>query len=798
MIRNYFLIAFRNLWRNKVFSAINIVGLTLGTTGSFLIFLWISYATSFDQFHSKKDRIYQVFSNHHSPDGKIETWQNTPYPIMDKLKEIPEIEKSVITTNRNTYIGINKNMYNESSIYVSPDFLHIFDFPLLAGNRETALKEPYYVVISKKVALKLFGNETKDFSKLLGKLVMIDKTNAYHISAIVDDMPANSTIKFDILLPFENFLINEPYVKDVANQWGNFNYSIFILKNEKSILSSINQKIEPIVQKNHPYLINNKEFKVSLMLFPFADINLHSKFENGKSVGGLIDIVNILTIGGVFLLLLTCFNFINLTISQTNLKFKEIGLNKVLGATKWQVFLRFIIEIATVITISFVISGLIILFSWNILKDILNIELGLFFQIKHFLWLGLVVYVITILLSSVYPALVLASFKPISLFSKNTNKALNLSILQKILVLLQLTIGSVFLISSLLIFLQTKYMLEKDLGQQTMHVFYAWLTDNQREHKDAYSTEISKIKGVEKVCFSNLQPLGIYNHTGDVEWKTKGKIGGSYHILQTDENFLPTMQLTLLKGRNFDKNLKSDTANFIINETMAKILGEKTALNQEITVWEKKGKIIGIVKDFHFAHQRFKIDPLIIKYQKRWFNLVLVKTSESNQKQVLQLFESTYKKFSNGEPFYIKWLDDELKDMYKTDYNLSILAVLVAFLAVVTSVIGLLGITIFSVQNRTKEIGIRKVMGASVWKINLLLSKDFIQLGVISTVISWVIAYYFIEQWLNNYAYKIDLVSYLWIFVLSSAMSLLISVFIILLKTFKTAMSNPVESLRNE
>lgn len=795
MLKNYFIIALRNLWRHKSFTLLNVAGLTLGMEGAFLLFLWVSYMVSFDRFHQNIDRIYGVFGTA-DYGTKIESGASYPYPAIQKIKDlVPEAER--VTFFREELpicFKVGKNIFYENGLYVDSTFLDVFTFPLLHGDKKTALLEPNTILITEKLALKYFPEFKSDLSLVLGKTMKTEKDGNYIISGILTNTPQNSNILFDYLIPMETLANIEFGMKE---NWGNFSYKAYVLLHKVADKKLAESKLKNILNEYHPY-IKTSSIKFCEFLFPFKDENLYSKFENGVNVGGKIANVRMIAIAAALLILITCINFVNLMLAHATKSSKEIGVHLVYGVTKKHLFIRYFTEVFIQLALATAFCALLLLLVWPYYRTYTGIEINSVFNIGEISLVAYGVLIGVLVLAAVYPLTLLGSAQPSELFRKRIFAKIPITAINKIIVVIQVTLSGIFIIVSIFIYLQTQYILNKDLGQKVSNTAYSVLSGKMYDHRDDIKNRIKQLNGIESVSFCNEAPLGIYNSTADPYWKDKGNKGSVFYILQTDYDYLKTMRIKLLSGRDFDVKLKTDTTNYIINETMQQIMGMPDVLGEEIEFWGNKGKIIGVVQDFHFKHLSEPIHPLIIKLMPVNTNKIVFRYNQENHTETFLKVRKILDEYSSGIPVEFKQLENEFLNTYKNEVNQSVLALLVAFLSVFISSMGLYGIISFMLESKQKQITMRKIMGATPQEIFVFMNKDLLGLILTANVIAVGAGYFIISAWISSFANHLEVAHYWWAFLVALFISFAISFATISAKTVKTALENPSKSIRNE
>jgi putative ABC transport system permease protein len=793
MFKNYFKVAFRNLWKNKIFSFINIMGLTVGMTACFLIFLYVKFELSYDSFHTKADRIYRIVSDIKTPTEVIHA-SGPAWAVAPNAKdEFPEIESFVRITNDNVLIKKGDIKFQEeNAAWADSAFFKVFDFKLLKGNPTTALKEPFSVVFSETAAKKYFG-KTDPMGQTL--LITGDKLPA-KVTGIMKDIPGNSQIKADVVLSMST--ITQKFNQKLDSQWGNYGASAYILLKPGTNAKFLQKKFPAFLERRDGAEMKKMQMYPTLFLEPLRDVYLYSTRDDSKT--GHITNVYIFSIVAIFILLIACFNFINLTTARSAERAKEVGIRKVVGAGKKQLAAQFLGESVVLCLIAFVLT---FFFSWLLLplfnqlagKTISN---GIF---DHWNYLVLLFFAsIGIgLLAGIYPALVLSSFKPIVVLKGRFATGTRGIILRKGLVIAQFTISIALIIATIIVYNQLNFMRNQDLGFSKDQIMV--IDTNGDPAKNTFEQTIKELPDVKSVSMSGSVPGGgnpgayseIENKKGDMQI-------ANLDLYFVGFNFINQYKIKMVAGRSFSKDFATDTTQaMVLNEAAVKLFGytsPEQAIGKRFKQWGREGKIIGVMKDFHFRSLEEEIKPLSMRIEPDGCNLISVNIAAGNLPKTIASIENKWKTLIPDRPFNYYFLDEFFNRQYRSEVRFGNLFLNFAILAIFISCLGLLGLASYSTIQRTKEIGIRKVMGASVSNIVNLLSVDFLKLVLISFLIAAPIAWYFMHHWLKDFAYRIDIN---WrIFLFAGLTAVLIALFTVSFQAIKAAIANPVKSLRSE
>ncbi len=786
MFKNYLKIALRNIRRHKGYSFINIAGLAIGMAACILILLWIQDELSYDRFHKNSVHLYRIFTEFTYAN---ENWAVTPIPLAPVLKEdFPEIVDAVRYRPYSTSIEKDERKFNEKGAYVDPSFLTTFDFPLRDGNANSTFTDPFSIVITEAMAEKYFGEENP-----IGKTLKINKEFECKISGVLENIPRNSHIRFDFLLPFDIFLKKD---RDPDN-WERFHLATYILLHENVHINEAEAKITGLMNEHNP------ENDINLHLQPLTRIHLHNL--NG---GGKIEYVYIFSAVAIFILLIACINFMNLTTARSSTRIKEIGVRKVTGAVKGDFVRQFMGESILLSIIAFIIAINIVYLILPTFNHISGKMLSLSLIQNISLNIGLLgILLFTSIIAGSYPAFYLAAFKPIAIL-KGSNlpviKKDSSASLRKSLVVLQFSISIFLMIVTFVISRQLHFVQNKNLGFESEQVLYLPMKGNMSQNYEAIKNEILRDKNILNVAATSGMLVDMLSSYDGFDWEGKTPDKRLSMVLgSVDHDYIQTLKMEMAEGRSFSREYPSDvTSGFIVNESAVKAMGIKSPISKQFTFEEREawreGTIIGVVKDFHFQSLHSLIEPFVMIIAPDRFNYLClrIKADYADLSETLDFLETTWKKFAPGYPFEYTFLDEEFEGMYRSEQQTRKIFSNFTFLAIFISCLGLFGLASFTIERRTKEIGIRNVLGASVFGIVRLLSKEFIILVAISNLIAWPLAYYGSKQWLQNFAYHIDLS---WpFFAISGLLTLLIAIMVVSFQSLKVAFTNPVESLRYE
>jgi putative ABC transport system permease protein len=797
MIKNYFKIAWRSLLQNKVFSGINIFGLSIGLAAAILILLYVKDEVSYDKFHNKSPNIYRIVSDWYHPDGSISRYDGLSSNLQGPLfkEKIPEIEAFVRYSSVFRDIKINGDITGYEMHYTDSNFFSVFDFPMLAGNSKTALAKPNAIVISEEMALKFFNS-----IDVLGKSIELSSDNQftpYLITGVTKNCPQNSSIKFNFLLPKT---VN-PEETAGSEWWFNFSYHTFVLLNPKADIANVVNKMKLIndtdAAQANKIIAEKYEIKDKVMfhLQRLEDIHLSKNFPPQY---GLIDASNptysyILSAIALFILLIACINFINLTVARSLKRAKEIGVRKVVGSSRNQLVMQFLGESLLLSLFAFVLAVLLVQIILPTFNQLANKSLSISYLMDAKLIIGYaLVFVITTFLAGFYPSMVLSGFNPVQTL-KGQMTLSGKNYLQKSLVIFQFGLASFLIIVSFNFFAQFNFLINKDLGYDDSQIVILEKWDLTKQNTEVLRGELLKNQNIIKVAPKNGE-----------NWEDIGKINGQqkiqFGLAIIDEEFLPLYKIPVVKGRNFSKDFPSDfTQSVMVNESFVKKASWQNPIGQMVDYPLNSGRkfqVVGVVKDYHYQPLSVEIKPQMFVMQSTGFGFLNIKIKPNSEANSLAFIEKTFRELFPMNAFVYKFKDLENLRSYESDQKWKEIMFISAILTIFISCIGLFGLATLSAEKRTKEIGIRKVLGASVVSITSLLSKDFIKLVFIALLFSFPIAWFTVSEWLSTYPYRIEIgIQY---FIGAAGITIITSLLTVSWQSIKAALMNPVKSLKTE
>lgn len=791
MLRNYLKISLRNLFRQKAFSFINISGLAIGMACSIIILLWVQHELSYDRFHRNADNLYRITASLAHLDVHAGV---TPTPLAQAISaQIPEIRKAVrVSPPHKGLLQVGDRTFEEKQIlYVDSTFLEMFSFPLVAGNPQTALHNPDGILITEEMAKKYFGNEDP-----LGMTIRKDQHDDLTVTGILADVPENSHIQFDFIQPMAFLARTDRDLKE--NIWGNFNFFTYVALAETAdaspaALQDIAHRIQNI------YKANESVLKASFTLQPLDRIHLHSTHLLGDFPGGgNVQYVYILSVIALIILVVACINFMNLATARSARRAKEVGLRKVAGAVRAQLIRQFLAEsclIAFIALILAIVLVVVFLTPFNHLAG-KNLSLDLF---DGKLIPGLLaITLLTGLISGSYPALFLSGFLPAKVLKGNLKAGAGSSIFRNTLVVMQFTASIALLIGTVVVYNQLNFIQDRNLGFDKENLVYANMNGELWEKYNTLRTSLEGNSLTSNFTIVSDLPTRLANATIGVEWEGKDPATQPLFVnIAIDENFFDVFGVTLLSGRGFSREFTADTTNLLVNEKALEIMGMSVddAVGKPLTFWGKKGTIIGVVKNFNFKPLHYSIEPLILRLN-TFGGAVVVRTQPGETEATIAALGDMWEELNPAYPFSYSFVDQALADLYQTERQLGNLFNIFSGLAIFISCLGLYGLSAFLAERRTKEIGVRKALGASTGGVVYLLSQSFTKPVIIAMVVASPLAWYGMSRWLAEFAYHVTVDWTVFIFAFLTA--LLIAWLTVSFETLKAARINPAESLRNE
>lgn len=773
MYKNYLKVALRNITKDRISTLINLTGLSLGMLCCILIMLWVQDELSIDRFHKNMDRLYIVVHEHEN--GK---WDSSPWAMTPILKkDFPEIEKATRVSSQNILIKYKEQKFYESVSYVDPDFLQMFSFPLIQGDQASALNTKQSVVISAKAAKKYFHNENP-----IGKNLQLDQNTNLTVTGIIENVPATSTIKFDILVPIINL------GEDRLASWSSEAPAYIMLKKNTNV-DNLRTKISGILDKYDQRMDNGK---IIDDIFPFSRLYLF-----GLNGVGPIWYVYIFIFIAIIILIVACINFINLVTAKAAVRGKEIGIRKILGADRKNVAWQFYGETLIFSIIAFFISFLTTLIFLHRFNQLVEKQLSINFNSPVLIVGSIAIILLTSLFACSYPVLLFSTISPVNVFKNSFSSKSKKLNTRSILVVIQFSISIILIVIAITMNRQFTYILNKNLGFNKEQVISTPFNNDFRKNYESIKNHLLQYPNILDITSSTQSPTDI-NYSNPVYWQGRNsqQYVNMYYVV-VDYDFLNTFEIKLKEGRNFSKEYSSDQQNYIVNEAAVNLMKMDYPIGKMFSIWNNEGKIIGVVKNFNSIPLYDKIPPLVMTMTPYIsFSKVFIRIRPENIKATLSTIENLWNKFVPNYPFQYEFLDESFRQQYNNVEKLKTLFMCFSLVAIFISCFGLFGLTVFIIQRRTKEIGVRKIVGAYMLDVIILICKDLLIWILSAIVLSIPLAWIIMHKWLENFAYKIDL-SW-WIFTVAGLLTMLIALLTVSWQSWRVATRNPVKALRYE
>ena len=800
MFKNYFVTALRNLLKKKSFSLINVVGLAIGLSISILMLLFVLNEVTYDRFNENSENIHRIAINLDAQGRKLSI-PSVPGPMgPEMMAQFPEVlQVGRLRVTGGGIVSYEDKVFEESRVYYAdPGIFEIFSIDAVRGDPESFLEVPNSLVLTEETAEKYFGKEEP-----LGKILKWDNEDSFTVTGVVKKMPENSHFKFNMLFSLSSLKGGF----DDPNSWMGFNFNTYIELQEGVSLEGLDEKYQSFLMSKLPPMIKQLDVKIELFLQPLRSIHLHSRLEGELEAGGNIGYIWIMGTIALFLLLIACINFMNLSTAQSAHRAKEVGMRKVLGAQRKKLIFQFLGESMLLSFVSLIIALILIQALLPVFNQIIQKAL-VFNPLQHW-WMILGLLLITCLvglISGGYPAFFLSAFKPIDVFQSRFKAGRGSRFFRNGLVTFQYVISIALICSTLIVSSQLRFVKKYDLGYDKDQVMVLYLSGQQRNQAETFKSEVERLPGVVRAARSSTIPgFG----SSETYFAFEGYNQGEPKVMpfvEADEDYLDTLGMEIAAGRNFSKEFPGDKNTVILNETLVKQLGWEDPIGKQVRMTDvEEGQeqkfievpytVIGVVRDFHFESLRAPIRGHIIKMPGDAGRLA-VKIRPENMTETIRGIKKIWERMNPAYPFDYSFMDDSFDRMYRTDLRLGKIFLYFSLITIFVACLGLFGLASFTAEQRTKEIGIRKVLGASVSNVVLLLSKEFTKWVILANLVAWPVAYFVMNDWLQNFAYRIRLG--VWVFVLSGVIALGIALLSVSSKALKAATADPVTSLRYE
>jgi putative ABC transport system permease protein len=794
MIKNYLKIAWRNLGKTKMYSFINIGGLSVGMAVAILIGLWMHDELSFDRNFKNYDHIAQVIQNV-TNNGEVETWKNVPYPLADELRKNygSDFKHIVMAVNGGDHLlTYNEKKLKEAGVFFEKEAPEMFSLKMLRGNRN-GLDDPSSILLSASAAKAYFGNEDP-----VNKLMKIDDLPVVKVTGVYEDFPQNSTFAGLNFISSWDFLYNNDNgIKSLQEPWRPNFATLYVQLDDNADINSVSAKIKEAKLKKINTQLAKK--KPSLFLFPISKWHLYPEFKDGVNVGGAIKYVWMFGIIGVFVLLLACINFMNLSTARSEKRAREVGIRKTVGSLRKQLIFQFFCESLLTVAFAFVLSLLIVQLILPFFNSVSGKQMSVSWSNPFFWLLSIGFIIITALISGSYPAFYLSSFHPVKVLKGSIRAGRYATIPRKILVVLQFTVSVAMMIGTVIVYRQIQFAKYRPVGYTREGLVNIPTMDSSiHHHLDAVKSELEQSGAITSIAESGSSTTGGFGSSSGFSWKGKDpNLSIDFGFVEVSYDYGKTINWEIKEGRDFSRDFATDSSAVILNEAAVHFMGLKKPVGETITWFDQSLTVIGVINDMVMESPYNATKPIIYSLSTGQGNFAILKINPgASIKDALAKIEPVFKKFNPEQPFEYQFVDDDYAKKFNDEERIGKLAAFFAILAIAISCLGLFGLTSFVAEQRKKEIGVRKVLGASILNVWGLLSKNFVALILISFFIAIPLSYYFMHSWLQNYQYRTPL-SW-WVFVVAILGSLVITVIVISLQAIKAAIANPVKSLRTE
>ena len=794
MFKNYFKTAWRSLINDKLHSFINIAGLSIGMTVAILIGLWLNDELSFDKSFKNHGRIAQVVQNV-TNNGEVQTWRSVPYPLANELRTQygSDFKHIVMAVNWGSHlVAIGDKKFRETGGYFEKEMPEMFSLNMLQG-KQNSLYDPSSVLLSASAANAYFGKENP-----INRIIQIDHQSPLKVAGVYEDFPQNSTLaNLNFISSWDFWFKSNGELKDMEDPWRPNFATLFVEINDNADFDKVSAKIKDAKLKKVNAQLQKK--KPTLFLLPMDRWHLYSEYKNGVNTGGAIRYVHMFTIIGLFVLLLACINFMNLSTAKSEKRAREVGIRKTIGSLRRQLIFQFLSESFLTVTLAFLFAILLAQFTLPFFNYVSNKKMSILWDSPLFWLTGLAFILITSFVAGSYPAFYLSSFRPVKVLKGTFKAGLYAALPRRILVVVQFTVSVALIIGTLVIYRQIQFAKNRPVGYSRANLISIPTGDSSiHAHFDAVKEELLQTGAITSISESESPTTGIWNSTSGFSWPGKDpNLSTDFGVVSASLDYGKTIGWEIKEGRGFSRDFLTDSSAVILNESAVKYMNLNHPLGQTMTWWGKPLKVIGIVKNMVIESPYDEARPTIYTSLSDRGNVTILRLNPAETATAaLQKIEPVFKKFNPEQPFEYKFVDEEYAKKFGDEERVGRLAGFFASLAVVISCLGLFGLTSFVAEQRKKEIGVRKVLGASVFSVWNLLSRDFVILVIISFIIAVPLSWYFMHNWLQNYNYRVDL-SW-WIFAAAGAGALIVTFVTVSFQAVKAAIASPVKSLRTE
>jgi len=788
MLKNFILVTLRNLRRNTLYSIINISGLSIGIACSVLILLWVQDETSFDRFIPKVDKIHQVWVNAHF-DNSIQSWNSVPLPTYMEMKGAhAKIANSVVTGWGGTrLIAREDNRIMKRGYFASEEFLEVFEFPMVKGDRSTVMDDPSSIVISEELAKVLFKDEDP-----IGKFLKVDDSSTLQVTGVFQDVPENSTFQFDYLIPWKHREATQQWVRDNTNNWGNYSFQVYVELNGEDDELEVEESVKDMLTEK-----GQDDIERAFFLHPMTRWRLHSNFENGVEAGGQHEYVTLFTAIAMFILIIACINFMNLATARSEKRAREVGIRKSLGSKRSQLIFQFYGESIVISIISYLIAILLVLALLPSYNDLVDKSLTVDFQSSQFWIFSLMIILITGIVSGSYPSLYLSSFNPIKTLKGKVNVGKNANLPRKILVVFQVGVAVVLIVGTIVIVKQIDLAKSRDLGYNQEGLITVPGTAETLENYDVIKQELIRKGAILNMTRSNSNITSV-NSNNFLSWPGKPESQRVMFVtIVGNYDYAETVGAEMLMGRDFSKEFATDTAAIIVNKAALDIMELENPIGTQLDLWGQNRTLVGVIDNILMGSPYEQVRPMFMILDDWGYGSMTLRMPATNNVQAnLSQIQEVFEQYNPAYPFEYRFADVDFERKYTTINLTRNLATIFAFLTIFITGLGLFGLASYMAEQRIKEIGIRKVLGASVTNLIRLISIDFAKLVMIGFVIFSPLAYFGLDQYLGRYTIRTSIDW--WIFALTGVVALAFALLVVINQARRAALANPARSLRSE
>ncbi|GAB5523768.1 MAG: ABC transporter permease [Roseivirga sp.] len=787
MVRNFLKVTFRNLRRNSLYSFINISGLAIGISCSILILLWVQDETSFDKFIPKADRLHQVWVNAEF-DNAVQSWSSVPLPTYEAMKTAHSkiVNSAVAGWGASRLIARDDNRIMQPGYFVSEEFLDMFEFPMLVGDRSEVLDDPSSIVISESLAEIMFKDENP-----IGQFLKVDDQSVLKVTGIFEDTPPNSSFQFDYLMPWKHRESILPWVVENKNNWGNYSFQVFIELNEADAAAEVETAVAGMLAEQ-----GQDDMPRSFFLHAMPRWRLHSNFENGKEAGGQHEYVKLFTAIALFILIIACINFMNLATARSERRAREVGIRKSLGSRRGQLIAQFYGESLMISLISFVLSIGVVSAILPAYNNLVDKRLFLDFQSAEFWLFSVSIIFVTGIISGSYPSLYLSSFNPVKTLKGKVSVGKNANLPRKILVMLQFGFAVFLIISTVVILNQIELAKSRDLGYKQEGLITIPLTDEITKNYDVLKQDLLRTGAALSMTRSNSDVTQI-NSNNFLGWPGKPETQRVMFVtVVTEYDYAKTVGAEMLYGRDFSKEFATDSSAIVINKAALDVMGLEDPIGTQLDLWGEKRTLIGVIDNILMGSPYEQVRPMFLTLDD-WGGSVMVRLSPTtDMKATMDKVQAVFERHNPAYPFDYSFVDERFQRKYTTINLTRKLSTIFAVLTIFITGLGLFGLASYTAEQRIKEIGIRKVLGASVANLMLLISRDFAMLVMTAFLVASPLAWWGLNSYLDRYTIRVDVEW--WVFAVTGIVSLLFALAIVSNQARRAAVANPVQSLRNE